>query len=650
MPSPLVNNRRPREEGPVGAMGPALGSRPLLPPIRRTTILLDRARGVAGPMGHDLHAPGRTRCKDAVVDARTRNAASLQPSPPLTTTARDIVADERDFREVVTTRRLRVTTAILAALVHIDTDLPRHNGRLVEESKFGRYYYLTPSSSPPDISHENSAAFAEALRNIPDDGSVRLWTPRVGFFSTPVFFDWWGTNIDNQYRVTMSQTLIGALDLIFEAGDPTPPPSLVGLDAEHAPNKAPLATAANRNVSEFHGGVKGPGRIGVESFQSMLAQETATQLGTTIDKPINLGGPAVLFRGSPVRTQSPDDLLDIFSESGAWRGLEPAKFADYRDSALDRIYGKVKVSGSHAQKRFVNENARSREDARALSEALSTSLAPIGATSDSTEKQALAVAALFEHNVAPVTTIRLPFGGDNHQDGNLETEVTEQIAGIEGIRRLWEELSPRGLADRVTFAYLSVFGRTPGRRNSGGRNHYGDDHARVVFGPNVKPGLVGGLMDTGSNKRPLKAGPIDDIPSRRPSPRPPRPWPGRSASPMRSSKTESWEDAPSIDAPQPELSSSRERLRWRRLRTKFITLSISPSVISKVAESWRRVSVMSRSRARRRRRPAVARDVRKMAASSSRLSPSRKEKRSHWRSSRSRPRNASSKAALTWPP
>ncbi|MEO1273013.1 MAG: DUF1501 domain-containing protein, partial [Myxococcota bacterium] len=91
-------------------------------------------------------------------------------------------------------------------------------------------------------------------------------------------------------------------------------------------------------------------------------------------------------------------------------------------------------------------------------------------------------------------------------------EVTQTIAGVEAIRRLWEELSNRGLHDRVTFAILNVFGRTLQRGSSGGRGHYGDDHAMVMFGPHVRPGLLGQLIDTGSNKRPFKAGPIEDVP------------------------------------------------------------------------------------------------------------------------------------------
>ena len=63
-----------------------------------------------------------------------------------------------------------------------------------------------------------------------------LSIPRVGFFSTPAFFANWQTNISNQMRVTLNQTLIVALGTSVDGTDATvtpgnPPP---GLDTAHA--------------------------------------------------------------------------------------------------------------------------------------------------------------------------------------------------------------------------------------------------------------------------------------------------------------------------------------------------------------------------------------------------------------------------------
>jgi hypothetical protein len=63
-----------------------------------------------------------------------------------------------------------------------------------------------------------------------------LQIPRTGFFSTPAFFANWQTNISNQMRVTLNQTLIVALGASIDGTDTTmtpgnPPP---GLDTTHA--------------------------------------------------------------------------------------------------------------------------------------------------------------------------------------------------------------------------------------------------------------------------------------------------------------------------------------------------------------------------------------------------------------------------------
>jgi hypothetical protein len=67
-----------------------------------------------------------------------------------------------------------------------------------------------------------------------------LSIPRVGFYSTPAFFANWPTNISNQMRVTLNQTLIVALGAQVDGSDRTttpgnPPP---GLDDVHSSDAA----------------------------------------------------------------------------------------------------------------------------------------------------------------------------------------------------------------------------------------------------------------------------------------------------------------------------------------------------------------------------------------------------------------------------
>jgi hypothetical protein len=71
----------------------------------------------------------------------------------------------------------------------------------------------------------------EGLRRAP---SVKLRVVRPGLFSSMAFRATWPTNRDNDYRVTLNETLIGALSATFAIGDPTPAMSTNGLDPAHA--------------------------------------------------------------------------------------------------------------------------------------------------------------------------------------------------------------------------------------------------------------------------------------------------------------------------------------------------------------------------------------------------------------------------------
>ncbi len=177
---------------------------------------------------------------DIAID-RTRFLDSLDEI--FVRTGWDIVSSGRDFREVVTTRRWKVTTAILAALVYTETDTTPNNNR------FKLLAHLTPAdyadwrdvnfTQAADASevrpYQNTAAFVNGLRNIADGGSLALRAPRVGFFNSPTFFENWETNPDNQFRVATNQAILAALDILFEAGDTTPQDNENGLAAEHAP-------------------------------------------------------------------------------------------------------------------------------------------------------------------------------------------------------------------------------------------------------------------------------------------------------------------------------------------------------------------------------------------------------------------------------
>ena len=72
------------------------------------------------------------------------------------------------------------------------------------------------------------------LVNLRTAQQIATRLPRVGFFTTSVFFNNWATNIDNLFRVTTNQSLLVALGIGFSSSEPTQPLSTDGLDSQHA--------------------------------------------------------------------------------------------------------------------------------------------------------------------------------------------------------------------------------------------------------------------------------------------------------------------------------------------------------------------------------------------------------------------------------
>ena len=94
-------------------------------------------------------------------------------------------------------------------------------------------------------------------------------------------------------------------------------------------------------------------------------------------------------------------------------------------------------------------------------------------------------------------TIKIPFGGDNHQDVDLSAEADQTTSGVGHIRDLWTQLGDANLREQVSFAMLNVFGRTFQRNSQGGRNHNRYHGVMVAFGSGIKGGVYGGVTSEG---------------------------------------------------------------------------------------------------------------------------------------------------------
>jgi hypothetical protein len=177
-----------------------------------------------------------------------------------------------------------------------------------------------------------------------------LSIPRVGFFTTPAFFANWQTNISNQMRVTLNQSLIVALGAQVDGTDVTrtpgnPPP---GLDSAHAGSGTcfachqsldPLRSIFSASYSWNYHNQLDPiwtGQKGIFSFQSVTEPVASmTDFGAVL-------GSHPLFaqawvqklcyyvNSAPCLTTDPEftRIVSLFQSTGyAWDGLVAELFS-----------------------------------------------------------------------------------------------------------------------------------------------------------------------------------------------------------------------------------------------------------------------------------------------------------------------------------
>lgn len=134
----------------------------------------------------------------------------------------------------------------------------------------------------------------------------------------------------------------------------------------------------------------------------------------------------------------------------------------------------------------------------------------------------LASVTLIQMNVTPVVAVHVPFGGDNHRDIGLGTETAQTVSGVATIASLMQQLGAAGLADRVSFVSLNVFGRTLGPGNGDGRQHNPNHQVSLTIGKPFRGGILGAVApvqnDYGAaiDAKTGQGGPDGDVARRRP--------------------------------------------------------------------------------------------------------------------------------------
>lgn len=260
---------------------------------------------------------------------------------------------------------------------------------------------------------------------------------------------------------------------------------------------------------ECFGAVRSAEGNGAESLPSAIAQECAMALDTIQVEPVDLrrGHRAVRFLGNPIPQTSPSAIQELFGGSGG--ALDD--LGALRDQHLDQLHASLREDGTAAERRFLDRYALGRTQAKQMGSELGSLLSAIPPGDDGPVAQAIAAVAMMKLNLSPVILLHFGFGGDNHKDSDLTEEELETGPGIAAIGTLWEELVAAGLQDRATFATFDVFGRTLVRNSRGGRDHQANHHVMAMFGPRVRPGVVGGVHKVRDGNRPFSARPIDAV-------------------------------------------------------------------------------------------------------------------------------------------
>ncbi len=233
-----------------------------------------------------------------------------------------------------------------------------------------------------------------------------------------------------------------------------------------------------------------------EMLVSIFAKATGEAMETTQLEPISLGasgGELLSFEGRTLSRVRPRALSQIL---GSPEG-PLAELRDLRDRDVDRLYNLYRREGTPNQLRMLDRFAQSRQEARSISEALLDRLATVN--NDNVGGQIQAAPILAAMGVSPVLSVRIPFGGDNHNDGGLARETEQTVSGVAAIRNLIEtcdQLRSDGvLQNEVVFAGINVFGRTMSveRKGQNGRDHNARHHAAVLIGDSLRGGVIGGV-------------------------------------------------------------------------------------------------------------------------------------------------------------
>ena len=229
-----------------------------------------------------------------------------------------------------------------------------------------------------------------------------------------------------------------------------------------------------------------------EMLPSLLSKQLAPCLGTIQTQPITLGATSpsegLSFGGAALPIIPALALkATLTSAAGELTTLQPL-----RDQTLNQLYDLYKNHATTAERAYIDSLVTSQAQVRNIDQSLLDSLTSI--KDNTAASQVQAAITLIQMKVTPVIAIHIPFGGDNHRDVGLATETAQTQTGVATIAALMQQLATAGLADKVTFMSLNVFGRTIGPGNTDGRQHNPNHQVSITIGKPFKGGVMGGVI------------------------------------------------------------------------------------------------------------------------------------------------------------
>jgi hypothetical protein len=230
-----------------------------------------------------------------------------------------------------------------------------------------------------------------------------------------------------------------------------------------------------------------------ETIASIFAKHLAPALGTIGTAPVPVGDVNLTYEGRALPRLLPQTLRELMlADESPLFDLQAV-----RDDTVDELHAILRTHGSASQRRFLDDHTKARNDVRALGESAADVLSLIAG--NRTEDELHAAVAIVKLGLSPVVALEIPFGGDNHNDPGLALEIEQHGTGMAQLGLLMDLLQSQGLADRVTFASLNVFGRSLGGAALDGRTHHAPHHVTMLVGAHVRPAVIGGLAPDGDD-------------------------------------------------------------------------------------------------------------------------------------------------------